>query len=326
MTIYFAGGEMGAFIPSDSTVTEAGSVSHYNSSFARTALYATKDANYFESPELTGLTDAWIHFDLSVGSALVGEGKRFSWYDTAGTERIRLIGDNAGDMTLQYNVGAGFVTVGSVVSAPLSNVTQTIDIHVVCNSASGSIHLYLSGTERVAGTGIDLSAITELNKVRFTGKLATGSLGADTFASQVIVADEPTIGWRLTTVPATGAGATTDWTGGYTEIDEVAYSDADFINSATANQVELFSHSTAVPSGYAVRAVAVTARAKCGASGPQNIQLALRSAGTTYFSASKALDVGYEAFVNIWETDPATSADFTASAIAALQFGVKSIT
>jgi hypothetical protein len=56
------------------------------------------------------------------------------------------------------------------------------------------------------------------------------------------------------------------------------------------------------------------------------LQLALRSAGTTYFSATKALDFGYGAFGNVWETNPATSAAFLSSEIAALEYGVKSIT
>jgi hypothetical protein len=318
MTIYFAGGEMGAFIPSDSTVEEIST--NKNGAFARGSIDIVNTSSYAGGTFST-LADFWLHFEAVQGTANVSERTMISFYDSGGTERVRLRSTKSGDYTLamQYWNGAAWTTAGSSFVVDNSEL-QTFDVHIVSNSASGSIALYLAGTKRVDSGTIDLSSFSGLAEMR----LKCAAVG--TKYSQLIVADESTIGWRLTTAPATGAGATTDWVGGYTEIDELTYSDADFINSATANQVELFSHSTTVPAGYTVRGVAVTARAKCGASGPQNIQLALRSAGTTYFSSSKALDAGYGAFVNVWETDPATAADFTASAIASLQFGVKSIT
>jgi hypothetical protein len=325
MTILFAGGEMGAFIPATAGAHE--STNSYDSSFARCNIFADKSSDYAESADFGTGTDLYCHFDMAVRGGGSGStaNARFRWCDGSGTEVIRLTqvySTNA--LTLQYYDGAAWQTAGTAITVDMT-VRQTIDIHAVVNSASGSLKLYLSGTERIDSGTVDLSSITSLGKVRCYGA-SVSVLGFGTYMSQVIVADEPTIGWRLTTVPPTGAGSDTAWTGGYAEIDEVTYSDADFVNSATANQVETFSHSTTVPSGYSVRGVAVTARANCGASGPQNLQLAIRSGGTNYFSSSNLLDVGYGAFVNIWETDPATSADFTTSALSTLQYGVKSIT
>jgi hypothetical protein len=104
-----------------------------------------------------------------------------------------------------------------------------------------------------------------------------------------------------------------------------SYSDLDFINSGTANQVSTFAINAPTLTGYVVQAVAVTARANRGSGGPQNLKLVLRSAGTDYLGSTKSLDVGYGAFVEIWETDPATSAAWVNTAISTLQPGVKSI-
>lgn len=325
MTIQFMGGEIGAFVPSDSTVGEYGNAS---STFERASMMAAGSSNYAESPQFSAITTCWTHMVLTTGpSGYSGLGGRFSWYDGSGVERIRLRADNSGSIDMQISVGAGWVTVGSAISIPLAGTWQTLDVGIVCNSVSGSVKLYVAGTLRIDSGTIDLSAITSIRQVRITGATVAVGGGSSAFAyiSQVIVADEPTIGWRLLTRYANGGGATGDFTGDYTSIDETSYSDTDFVNSSTANQVELFTQTGAALTGYVPRAVAVTARARRGATGPQNIQLALRSSGTNYFSSTKALDVGYGAFCNVWETDPATTADWLTTNIDTLQFGVKSI-
>jgi hypothetical protein len=329
MTILAGGGEMGAFIPSDSSIIESTSSGYFDSSFARCALNCSGSASYADGFEFAATGDTWTHFEViqNTASASGSQATLCTWLDASANELFRLTSTTpftGQTMTiqLQYNNASVWTNLGS--SFTVTSALLTLDVNLVSNSASGSGTVYLSGTQRSTGTA-NLSALAGVAQFRGNGK--TVAIPATVSLSQVIIADESTIGWRLKTVPATGAGATTDWTGTYTEIDEIVYSDADFINSATVDQVELFSHGTTVPSGYTVRGVIVTARAKRGsASGPQNLQLALRSGGTTYFSSSQALGLGYGAHSKVWEQDPATTADFTASAISTLQFGVKSIT
>lgn len=327
MSILFAGGEMGAFVPATANVNEyttIGGITAWDASFARCALKIGNDSDYAESADFGTGADLFCHFDML--AHLIGTGSnenhRFRWCDGSGTEVIRLVQIYSGQvLRLDYWNGAAWVSAGSI-TVSMTAARQTIDIHAVVNSASGSIKVYLSGTERIDSGTIDLSGITSLGKVRFYGGVNTYY----SYVSQVIVADESTIGMRLFTVPVTGAGATSSWTGTYTEIDEIIYADADFINSASVNQVSTFA--TTVPSltGYQTKAIAVTARAKCGASGPQNIEMALRSAGTNYFSSNFALDAGYRAFCNVWNTDPATAGAWAGAAVTAAQPGVKSIT
>jgi hypothetical protein len=217
------------------------------------------------------------------------------------------------------------VTAGSAFSLDMTSV-QTIDLNAVCNTASGSLTLYVAGSSRVASGTIDLSAITALNKARFYGATIS-TIGFASYVSQVIMASEPTVGMRLMTLYPSGNGANTAWTGEYTAVDENAYSDADFIYSSTNGQRETYAM-TAVGSltGYAIRAVCVAARAKRGASGPANLQVTVRTASTDYDSSSLALDLGYTANQNIWETNPNTTLTWTAADAAAIQAGVEANT
>jgi hypothetical protein len=326
VTILFQGAEMASFTPSDSSVVEVTTADTFDSAFARCSIKLVGSTTYAEGMPSASATDAWIHFemesdDFSSSTAVT----RLSWYDSSANERIRVkyADSSTNQLTVEYWNGSSFTAL-TAVSVEMGGIRQTIDLHVVCNSGSGTIALYIAGTERLTAT-VNTTSISNLKKFRFTGGTIS-SLAVEAWVSQVIMADESTIGWRLSTRYASGAGATTDWTGSYTEIDEIVYNDGDFINSSVADQVELFTNTGPSLSGYTVRSVAVSARAKRGASGPQNIRMALRSAGTTYFSGSDiALGVAYAPVQTIWETDPATASDFLTSAISTVQFGVKSI-
>lgn len=328
MTILFMGGEMGAFTPSDANAVEFTESATFNSSFARCSVGGAGSASYIESPEWTETDDIWIHFEVYQNPPVTSgtQTQIATFLNAAGTEVARITSDNpslGGTQTwqLQYWNGSAWTNLGSSFTSAAGR--EVVDIHLVTNTASGSGSVYFSGTLRSTGSA-NLSTIAGVAQMRGYGK--TSGIGMGVALSQVIVADEPTVGWRLFTVPVSGVGATSAWTGSRTEIDEISYSDADFISSGTADQVSTFAVTAPTLTGYEVRAVGVSARARCGSGGPQNLQLALRSSGADYFSSSLALDVAYGAFVNIWEENPATSAAWLNSAIASLQPGVKSIT
>lgn len=325
MTIYFAGGEMGAYIPSDSNAIERTASGSYDATFSRCGIGPRGSSSYAESASFTALNDIWVHFALTDGAGSGGSSaiQALTLTNAAGTDLFRVKWDiNAGTVAMERWNGSAWVAVGSSFSINVEIDVQQIDLHVVGNSATGSADLYVAGTQRATASSVDLSLVASITKLRHYGR---GTV-SDIAVSQVVVANESTIGMRVFTVPVSGAGASSDWTGSFANIDEVAYSDADFINSATANQVSTFAVSAPTLTGYSVRAVAVTARAKRGSSGPANLQLALRSSGTTYFSSSIAQGLGYGANVNVWETDPATGAAWINTAVSSVQPGVKSIT
>lgn len=333
MAIVFMGGEIGAFIPADSASGEATTAGYFDSNFARCALYCHSTTSYCEGVPTANITDGWLHFDARLDASAPASGSTvfplLIWYDGSGTARVRITHrlDSNSFFTLQYDVGAGWVTAGSAFALDFRASRQTIDIHPVVNSATGSLKLYVAGTLRVDSGTIDLSAITALGKFRFFGTTIS-VLNFPSFISQVIASSSAsTIGMRLMTMYPSGAGATDQWTGAYTTVDEALYSDADFIYSDTADQVEVFA-GTLVGSmtGYTIVSVGVTARANTDGTGPENLRLAVRTASTNYFSGSDlALDAGYGAYIGIWETNPNTTLTWAVADASAIQFGVKSI-
>lgn len=330
MAIVGGGGEMWACIPSDSTVIEVTTAGSFDSGFARCALWCDKASNYVEFDPSGTLTEAWAHFDIVIRSGGSGSTAhpRVVWLDGAGVERVRLTHRYDTDaLALQYDVGAGWVTAGSITLDLELPARQTMDLRVVCNSASGSLTLFIAGTERIASGTVDLSAITALNKFRSYGATISGSIGMATYTSQVILASESTIGMRGMSGHPSAAGANTAWTGDHTSVDETAYTDADFIFSSTNGQRETYAVTyVGSMAGYTPRALIAGARGKYGGSGPQNLQITVVSGATTDDSASILLGLGYTANVNVWEDDPNTTLDWTSANIVAAQVGVEANT
>lgn len=327
MTIAFVGGEITSFSPSETQSGER--VEAYDSTYARCSLrtIGAPGTPVMLSPVFASVVDAWLHMDFatSPGSASIWV-THVSLFDSGGTERIRLQANSvAASLRILYNVGAGWVQAGADYGVNHHN-RQTLDLNVLTNTASGRIRLYNAGS-LVLDTGVlNLSGISNIARLMFSGSPSL-SPQTDTgvFCSQVIVADEPTIGWRLSTFVPTGNGANTAWSGTYADVDEIVYNDGDFISTAVADDIETFALTGLSIGTEEVKAVAVTARARRNASGPQNLQLALRKGSTNYFSGTKALDVGFTPNINIWETDPATGIAWVPADVLTLEAGVKAI-
>jgi hypothetical protein len=319
VTIYFMGGELSALLPSDSNTNETTLSGRFDSAFARCSTKAYTSSGYSEASWSTDLDTLYLHFEYRQGNGTGGGTvTMFELVDSGGTAVYRARA-TASSIQLEDWTGAAWASSGSALSLDTANGLNTFDFWY--DSTTGAAKLYVGGTLRLSVTGGTFD--DDIRKVRFYGR----DLVSDSNISQVVVADEPTIGFRVATYYPNGAGSDSAWTGTYTNIDEVTNSDADFINSATNGQVSTFAVTGPALTGYTVRAVSVSTRAKKGASGPANLRHAIRSAGTNYFSGSDiALDVGYTAVQTIWETDPATSAAWVNAAATSLQAGVKAIT
>jgi hypothetical protein len=327
MAILFAGGEM-EDVTTVGTVAPTTTNSTFRSTYARQALdvagSTTFAANYaraaFSAGSLVGVT-------ARVYSSAFNANNVFFWLATGGAGRLRLKVNSTSPATVtleSYN-GTTATTLATssltVASAGLIRLDLLIDYQ-----ASGRVRLWVDGVlyidysgNTAAGGGTTLDSV---NFGPFNGAASPSRW------SEIIVTDgEDPRPLSLKTLVPNGAGDTSAWTGAYTDVDDVTASDTDVMSSGTAAQVTNFD-CTGMPSGgsgLAVRAVKVVASALRGASGPQKMQLGVKSGSTEGWSADLTLDTGYTAVSNTWTLNPATSAAFTSSEIDSLKLAVKSI-
>lgn len=321
MTVLFLGGGLDSLTNTTGAITESTNGQYFDNAFSRQATATNgTGSDYAEATGWTAVQDIWVHVHFGNFSGTTND---FLYLTDGGVNAFKLHrASNSLRMSFLSGVGT-WTQIGSSVAID-SIFEHDIDIHLV-TGASGEATLFLDGIERTTGSA-SITYAPDIDNLRIA--VASGGITTpNVYVSQIAVADEPTVGWRVMQGYMSGAGASTAWTGDHTTVDEAALNEADYIYSNTADQIETFAYTlVGSTTGYIPRAVAVSARAKRGGSGPQNLQLALRSGSTNYFSGSKALGLGYESYQHVWNTNPDTSADWTTSQLAALQPGVKSIT
>jgi hypothetical protein len=316
MTVYFMGGELSAFTPSATSPAETTTSSApFSVSFSRCAIDCGASAiDYVETPALTLPDELYTHTYFKRRTSYGGTYSLLSYL--AGATEVFRVRTTPTTIQMQALITGVMTNVGASIPINPEDIAEHLDVHFQGNDATGEVGLYLGGTEKTTAT-VDLSSVTGIDTVQ--------SYHPHRF-SQMVIADEPTIGGRLFTRHPNGAGGTSNWTGGFGDVDEIVRSDVDFCNSSTNGQIEFFTQTGPAVDGYTVRAVGVYARAKRGASGPSNLQLGLKVGATEDFSASNALGLGYAAVGNIWEQNPATAAAWLSAAIDTIQPGMKAVT
>lgn len=324
MTILFAGGEEEMFTPT--------SVPTFNSDPLVSDTAYTRGAIGIEfarkiSASLSAASDeVWVHFDHYVTTSAAGflDGN-ILWIHGPVTN-LAYIDVNNGLPSFYYWNGSTYTLIST--GPTLNKFLYSIDVRIKLHATEGAIAWYINGTLQGGVSGDTLFGVDTTIDSFILGPSAGGSSAAASYFSQVIASTSSTIGAKLKTLEPTADGANTAWVGTFADIDETLLNDTDFISSAVADQVETFTAGdVTVPSDYLIGGVCVGARGQRGASGPQNLQIAIRSNSTDYMSDSVAgLGAGYAPYFNVWHNDPDTSASWTESGVNAIEVGVKSIT
>lgn len=330
MAVLFAGTELEAFVRSDTSTIEMNN--GYDSAYVRSGIrigYATSGGDaltkYMDTASFAATSNFWIHFECYATSDNWGSGRKIlECYNASGTALFRVVGNAASSLRGEYWDGSAWTVVGTAGSVP-ANARNTYDIQVKGGS-SGTFKCYVNtGASPAASGDASMTLVADITKIRFWNSVSEGAYAC--YLSQVIVADEPTLFYKLMSRPPAADGANTAWLGGYGDVSEYTVDDNAYISSSTADEVETFTHSSMSLSGT-VKAVVATARATYVSGGPTKMQACIRKSGTNYFGSTITLSTGFEPYVAVFNTDPATSTTWTLTDAAATstEFGFKSIT
>jgi hypothetical protein len=108
-------------------------------------------------------------------------------------------------------------------------------------------------------------------------------------------------------------------------VEEIPASDSDNVTVNSNDQVDTYAAGNLTGSIGSVVCVQVQARAvKEGASTPQNLALVVRTGGTDYPSADKAVPTVAKSLCNLWETNPNTAVAWTESDVNGAEIGIRS--
>ena len=199
------------------------------------------------------------------------------------------------------------------------------DLQVVNYGTSSTLNLYVNGGLYCSYTGN--SAITGVTTLDSVGIVCPG--GTRMAVSELIVASTDTRNYPgLVTLAVNGAGTTDQWTGTYTNINGISFSDANPVSTNTVGQDEQFTVTGLPGSNTAVAAVKISARMAAGSGGATDkVQLGYNSSGTVGFGsgASKTLTGSYQTYEQLDTVNPVSGVAFTPADIAGpLQIDLRS--
>jgi hypothetical protein len=209
------------------------------------------------------------------------------------------------------------------------NTTYLLEFYIYIHDTTGRVTVKLDGITDIDFTG-DTKPSTQTTINIFM--LSTSSGSSYIYYDNIVLDNAAWIGnTKIQIVYPTGAGTTTQWTpsagSNYACVDEIPYSDTDWVETNTIDLIDTYATSDLTGTITSIKCVQIEARCiKEGAPTPLNVDLAVRSGGTDYFSADIAVPSGYKALFNIWETDPATAAAWTEANVNLMEIGIKSKT
>jgi hypothetical protein len=330
MTILFAGTEEDATTRVSGVPTAETNAARRDANFVRAA-HESLAASVSSQIDFEAQTDLWFHFDyVLIGATGAADGSMFEFIDVGAAQVVVRLWSQDASHYLEYWNGASFTRM--TVPLPHNRLYygdnyETVDIHIKLHDTLGEFQFFVNNTLVTEFTGDTLlyTPTDNINQMKWRGV----SNDYNT-TSQIIVADEPTIGMKCATLYPTADGANIDFSGTYADIDEsVVYDDATLASSTVANDISTYvvSDLSAIAQDYDVKAVVVSARMKASAGAPENAQMALRTNSTNYFGGTlSGLSASFAPLQEIWETNPDTAAVWTVSEVQALEGGVKSIT
>lgn len=327
MNLFFIGGE-------DSDFTSIGNVgvdttsTHFRSSYARCALMSSPIAvggcwaANFDAPHASFWATARLYITLN-SNVTSSAASRIMAFTDNGTVRLAIVpnwrsfvANNTFAWQLVKIDATGTITILATAAVNLdTNLLQKLDVFVNYATA-GQVQVFLDGTKIIDYSGnVTTNSATTLSSIQLGSPCADGAAGA-TYWSECVVADTDTRGMALATLAVNAAGNAQQWSGANTDINETTLNDATAISSLSNGQISEWTVTvpSAITTTTGVLAVAVSARAAKGTSGPQNLAGMVRSGGADYASSNMSgLAATLGKVQTSWLVNPATGLAWSAS-------------
>lgn len=320
MSILFAGAEDIDFNFVSGPETGFTHSGYIQTAYSRTSLRAV---NRLEAKKPFSATEAWLHFVTVIGTR--GGATTYAawgfWSPELNNAAVTVHTDsNAREAKIAVNDGTGTYLDSAMFALPSVSEVSHWDLHVRIDGLSVLVELYNKEVLVRRETFALLQTYT-LNNLRLSPGSAYVAWGWH--YSQVIVATEPTLGWKLKTLAPTADGDLTEFTGTYADVDEVTLSNDDRLTTDVSAQSSFTAASWNVPAGFDIAAIAVSSFASSDLT-ESKLSNFLRLNGQNFPSMAVDLTPGWLVYSDVWEQNPETVAAWRPTDIngTALQFGV----
>lgn len=323
MPILNAGNELDCFTKITLSATEIVEAGRYDPEYSRCSIRTATDSTSstdtgIEIAKFSGVNNLAINYFYYMPSAIFELTNKFIFSAFVGASavmRIRQSANPGNVWSMQYFDGSTWVNVGNTFGLFGGSLAQ-LTIFFTGNN----FEIYQAGNVLLA------SGSSPINCNTFTS-CRLNNLSVNYRVSNIIVTDsiDPR-SLRVKTVPANADGALSQWTGSFTDINEIITNDATFIESTTDAEKSLFDFAPITISSGAIIGVCVGARAAKSALGPQNLRPIIRLGGVDYpLSNYPSVQPTAAGNFQIMELNPVTGNLFTTAEFNNLEYGYESL-
>lgn len=277
---------------------------------------------------------------LGVGykDGLVGTGGSVVFYGDGGTTSHISVTHNQSTGQMQLLRGSTLIATGAT-TIPNGSWFY-LEVSVTISDTVGEVHIRLNGapTDEISFTGDTKNGGTAatIDRVQFSSGWA-GGLGSVHLADCYILNDTgaaPNNNFlgdvAVRTLSPASNGTYSQLTGSdgnsvdnYLLVDEHAYSSTDYVGSATVGQKDSYVMAD-LPAGvstvYAMQVTGLMAKSDAALAQARYI---VRSGGTDYNGATRALGTTYVSYSDIFVTDPATGVAWTPAGVNSVETGME---
>lgn len=311
--VLFAGGRIESLYSINGSVTERTTSTRFDNSFADCSLYMAGTSFFkikFYTATANVLTETvissgkvFIHF--SCFNALLASGatneSMVEVFDSNNHPWIKIKGVSGNNYNLFYNTGTGASPVWTQAGSAqaITTIFETFDIEIILGSPH-VVNVYRNGT---------LWRTQSFTQALFTN-IASVNFGNHCnnvdFSELLVTENISTVGARVKTARATGAGNKNQWTNTHTAVNEVIGTDATVQSAASDGLISTHAMTdVTVPAGFEIKSVFHWMRAKNDGSAPLNLKSVMRQSGVDYSTGNlNGMGVGYNSIGARYDAAP----------------------
>jgi hypothetical protein len=214
----------------------------------------------------------------------------------------------------------------------LFSVWHLIQFKIVIHPTNGIIQIWVDGNPipeiNLSGINTRNDSTDEIIEVDIGPHVRTNTFTAQWWDDLILDSEVLPSGSRVVSLPVSNNGVTNQWQPSsglnYQCIDEVPYSDADYVYSYSIGDIDLFSNAgLSLSSTSAIQSIQTILRSWKSGLIPKTLRPVLRSGSTNFLNKTKFLGLAPATKTQIWERNPATGLSFVPADVGNLQFGVQ---
>jgi hypothetical protein len=251
----------------------------------------------------------------------------FEFKDSGGTEimSLRTTGSSptAEISARRGNYNATELDSGGVIA---NDTVYLLEVYFKPLDSGGVVTVKLDGIQLFSFSGDSTAGLENIKSMHWGTH--NGVLGGY-FKCDDIVFDSS--GWigdtRFQKVQISGAGTTSEWDGGYANIDEIPYSDADEVSTNVVDESITCACANLTGDISSIKNFILEGRmAYEGSPTPTKQKLAIRVNGTEYYGDDISPGISFAAYYKNWEDNPDDAAAWEEADINAIEIGGRSVT